>query len=181
MFKHWTDVVTLDGCRYPRGYGNLIPMNYTLRMYNKLQAYPLGKSIFTKIICRTAPYFGSMRPFVNHLDETSCEVILKKRKSIQNHIGTVHAIAMCNACELAMGMVFQAGLPQDLRWIPKGMSVRYLKKAGTDLRALCKVLNMTELTPGDHIAHVDVYDKNNEIVMDADINIYVSEKKKRTP
>ena len=48
---------------------------------------------------------------------------------MHNHLGTVHAIALCNLAELSAGVMTDAAIPPDMRWIPKGMSVDYLKKA----------------------------------------------------
>lgn len=45
-----------------------------------------------------------------------------------NHIGTVHAIAMCNMAELAGGTMTEVTVPSTHRWIPKGMTVEYLKR-----------------------------------------------------
>jgi len=65
-----------------------------------------------------------------------CEVRIRKRRPVLNHIGTVHAIAMCNMAELAAGTMTDVSIPSSHRWIPKGMTVEYVKKAGTDLRAV---------------------------------------------
>ena len=98
------------------------------KMYSQLSKLPFGKKIFSFIASQKAPYFSSIRPFIKELTDTKCIIFIKKRRSVLNHIGTMHAIAMCNACELAFGLTMEAGLPKGLRWIPKGMTVRYLKK-----------------------------------------------------
>jgi acyl-coenzyme A thioesterase PaaI-like protein len=54
---------------------------------------------------------------------------------VHNHLHTVHAIASCNAAEMAMGMLMEATVPTTHRWIPKAMNVQYLAKATTSLRA----------------------------------------------
>ena len=61
---------------------------------------------------------------------------LRDRRAVHNHIGTVHAIALCNLAELCAGLMTDASLPRGMRWIPKGMSVRYLKKAHGTLRGV---------------------------------------------
>lgn len=48
---------------------------------------------------------------------------------MHNHLGSVHAITLCNLTELSAGVMTDAAIPLDMRWIPKGMSVDYLKKA----------------------------------------------------
>ena len=47
----------------------------------------------------------------------------------------MHSIASCNAAEIAMGMLMEATVPTSHRWIPKAMTVQYLEKATTSLRA----------------------------------------------
>ncbi len=58
------------------------------------------------------------------------------RRRVRNHIGTVHAIALCNLAELAAGVMTDASLPPSMRWIPKGMTVDYLAKARGTMRAV---------------------------------------------
>lgn len=146
------------------------------KLFTKLSQYPFGKHIFSKLAARRAPYFQSISPFVEDLTETSCIITIKKRKKVQNHIGTIHAIAVCNLCEMAFGFTMEAGLPAHLRWIPKGMTVRYLKKCNTTLTANCQFPQIKTLTPGDHIVPVIVTDTNNVVVFEADITVYISER-----
>ena len=61
---------------------------------------------------------------------------LRHRRKITNHLGTVHAIALCNMAELAGGMMTEVSLPDAMRWIPKGMTVEYVKKAVGTMRAV---------------------------------------------
>jgi acyl-coenzyme A thioesterase PaaI-like protein len=58
---------------------------------------------------------------------------LPNRRAVHNHIGTVHAIAVCNGLEAAMGALAEATIPPGKRWLPKGMTVEYLAKATSDL------------------------------------------------
>jgi hypothetical protein len=46
---------------------------------------------------------------------------------------------MCNISELTAGSMLEASLPGNMRWIPKGMTVEYLKIAKTDLKAICEI------------------------------------------
>lgn len=149
-----------------------------LKIYNNLKKYPLGDKIFAKAICVSAPYFGTISPQVVHFSEGHCEFKMKKKRSVENHLKTVHAIAMCNLAEVCGGMLMETIIPDDKRWIPKGMTVRYLKKAETDVRGVCKYPK-DNLVLGDNVLKVDVYDLNNVIVFDAEINMYVSEKGKK--
>lgn len=66
------------------------------------------------------------------------EVLVPLRRSTQNHIGTVHAIAVCNGLEAAMGLLAEATVPPGMRWLPKGMEVEYLAKASSDVTCVAE-------------------------------------------
>lgn len=146
-----------------------------LQMFRKLGGSAPGRWLFSRIICWKAPYFGSISPSIEVLEPGRCVVRLRQRRSIQNHIGTVHAIAMCNAAELAGGMATEVTIPGSMRWIPKGMSVRYLKKALGELHATARVPALDAATTAQELhASVEVRNSDDEIVFDANITMWVS-------
>ena len=100
---------------------------------------------------------------------------MTERRSIHNHIKTVHAIAMCNLCELAMGLATMAAVPKNLAWIPKGMNVEYKKIAKGTLQAVVKI-DESHFKVGDVAIPVDIFDEKNVNVMSATITLYVKEK-----
>lgn len=111
-------------------------MSQALKLWNSFKNKPAGKWTFSKLICLKAPYFSSISPVFEELKPNYCEIKIKKQRAVLNHIRTVHAIAMCNMAELAGGTMTDATVPSSHRWIPKGMTVEYLKKANTDLVAI---------------------------------------------
>ena len=148
-----------------------------LNLYNKVAGLPLGKRIFSKMVCIKAPYFNTIKPLFEELKAGKCVITMKKRRSVHNHIGTVHAIAMCNISELAAGTMLEASIPKDMRWIPKKMSVEYLQVAKTDLKAVCALQEVKWEGSFDLPITVDVTDKANNVVFRAVIAMYVSPKK----
>ncbi|HLK35944.1 MAG TPA: DUF4442 domain-containing protein, partial [Polyangiaceae bacterium] len=86
-------------------------MASNLSLYESLRRYPMGRLLFSRAVCVKAPYFGSIRPLVSELRPELCEVRMRKRRAVTNHIGTVHAIAMCNMAELAAGLMTDATIP----------------------------------------------------------------------
>ncbi len=145
-----------------------------LKLFRKFGGSPTGRWIFSRLICRQAPYFASISPLIEKLEPGACVVRLRQRRRIENHIRTVHAIAMCNAAELAGGLATDATIPDAMRWIPKGMSVRYLKKALGELHATATV-PMIAAGPAQELhALVEVRNAADEIVFDADITMWVS-------
>lgn len=149
------------------------------RTYRQLVKWPCGKWIFSQLVVFTAPYFGTIRPLINDLEPGYCRISMKKRRSVHNHIKTVHAIAMCNLCELTMGLAVEAGLPKKLRWIPKSMTTEYLHKATTDLRAEARIPDIENWTPGDHPVEVQVFDLDQRVVMKAVISLWITEHKQK--
>ena len=110
-------------------------MSTLLTMRNRLGDGPLARWVLSTAVCWTAPYFRTIRPTFLTLEPGCVEVWLPKRWGVQNHLGTVHAIAMCNAAELAGGTCVELSLPPSMRWIPVRMEVHYQKMAKTSLRA----------------------------------------------
>ncbi|AFT69659.1 Thioesterase superfamily enzyme [Alloalcanivorax dieselolei B5] len=153
----------------------------TLVLYNKLSDLPMGKILFTRGVCFKAPYFATIRPLITGLRPGYGEVKIRKRRSVQNHLGTVHAIAMCNMAELASGTMTEISVPATHRWIPKGMEVEYLKKAETDLIAVARAeLPGQWPDSGDFSTRVEVQNIHGEVVARMVITMWVSVKKKQT-
>lgn len=104
-----------------------------MQAYQKISRLPLGRKLFSVYASRVAPYFKTVSPRITQLEHGYCEAFLRKKHSIENHIGTVHVIAICNGLEFAMGVMAETSIPTHLRWIPKGMHVDYIAKAGSDI------------------------------------------------
>jgi len=154
--------------------------NKTLSIWKNITSKPAGKWLFSRMVCLKAPYFGTIKPYFNELKSEYCEVWLKKRRRVTNHLGTVHAIAMCNMAELAGGTMTEVTTPHTHRWIPKGMTVEYIKKAESDLKAVATpVAKMNLEQAGVYQVNVDIIDENNDKVFHALIDMWVSPKKKR--
>jgi acyl-coenzyme A thioesterase PaaI-like protein len=151
-------------------------MSSTLELYRKITRLPLGHWIFSRSVCFVAPYFSTIHPRFVELRPGYAEVLMKKRRKVQNHFSTVHAIAMCNLCELAGGTMTEVSVPDTMRWIPKGMTVEYLQKARTDLRGIAEGADIDWETPGEKQVPVSVRDTNGTEVMRAVITMLVSKK-----
>lgn len=107
-----------------------------LSAYRTLSGKPGGKWLFSKLVCWKAPYFSSIAPRIEVLEPGRCVATIKHRRAVTNHIGTVHAIALCNLAEFTGGLACDVSIPASMRWIPKGMTVGYLKKAVGTMRAV---------------------------------------------
>jgi acyl-coenzyme A thioesterase PaaI-like protein len=149
-----------------------------LRLYRKFTRWPAGHWLFSRAVCFKAPYFGSVSPRFTVLENGRCEATIPHKRRMQNHIGTVHAIALCNLAELVAGVMTDASLPKGMRWIPKGMTVQYLKRAvGTQRGVATPMVPLVTADTGyDFPVNVDVFDPAGEKVFNAVITMWLSPK-----
>jgi acyl-coenzyme A thioesterase PaaI-like protein len=122
------------------------------------------------MVCRRAPYFSTIHPQFIELRPTFCKVAMPRRRSILNHLGAIHALAIGNLCELAAGMVTEVTTPATTRWIPRGMTIEYLRKAESDVVATAR-LDKSEWASA---VPVSVADKNGNEVVRAVITMHIS-------
>lgn len=148
---------------------------YVLRYWQRLKDFPGGKFIFSQVISRKAPYFSTIGATIEELRPNYARVSMKKRRAVQNHIGTVHVIAICNLLEMAMGVCAEASIPAHLRWIPKGMRVDYTAKAGTDITGIAEI-NPQDWKPGDLEVKVTAVDTSGKPVVQGVIKLWISAK-----
>lgn len=91
---------------------------------------------------------------------------------VRNHLGTVHAISLCNLAELTMGAAIEATLPPTHRWVPQGMQVRYVALARGTMHAIATVDLPDDL---DRVGvPVEVTDDDGDLVFTATIDLWVT-------
>jgi acyl-coenzyme A thioesterase PaaI-like protein len=113
-------------------------MSDVLTLWRRAGRLPAGGRLFSRLFARRAPYFGSIRPRFTVIEPNHAQLVIPDRRRVHNHLGTVHAIALCNGLEAAMGALAEASIPRDRRWIPKGMTVSYPAKATSDITCVAE-------------------------------------------
>lgn len=141
-------------------------MNQTLALYQQM-----GNEAFGKAVTQLAPYFSTIAPSFTELRPGFAEVRFANRREVHNHIGTVHAIALCNAAELAAGTMTTVSLAEGREWIPVGMSVQYLAKAKTDMRVVADGAGVDWSHAGNVEVPVDAFDTEGKRVFTATITM----------
>ncbi len=149
-----------------------------LKTWEKIGHNALGRWLFAKTVCWRVPYFSSISPSFVKYNKTEVVVGMKKKKKVTNHLGTIHVIAIANLCELAAGTLMEGGLIFSMRWIPKGMNIRYIAKANSNLKATATMPLIQEGVVNDVIVPVSVIDEDGIEVVRADIIMYLTPKKK---
>lgn len=104
--------------------------------WDMLSGVPGGRSVFSRLIGRMAPYTGSVHATITVLRAGYAEVQMADRRGVRNHLDCVHAIALANLAELAGNVALAYSLPDDARFIVSGMDIEYLKKARGTITAI---------------------------------------------
>ena len=92
-----------------------------LGLWKLASRLPAGERLFSRVFAFRAPYFASVRPRFRVIEPNHAELVIRDRRRVHNHIGTVHAIALCNGLEAEMGALAEASIPRWSLWITKGL------------------------------------------------------------
>lgn len=155
-------------------------MSSVLDLYTRTTRLPQGRRLFSAMFALKAPYFGTVRPRFTELRPNHAALVIRKRRRVQNHIGTVHVIAICNGLEAAMGALAEATIPPHKRWIPKGMEVSYTAKATSDITCVAET-DPGQWTGDDPDVPVRVRAARDDgtVVVEGVIKLWVTEKPAR--
>ncbi len=150
-----------------------------LSIYRRMARWPAGRWAFSRVICVKAPYYATIAPRFVALDVGRCEVRIPDRRRVHNHIGTVHAIALCNLAELSAGVMAEVTVPTGMRWIPRGMTVEYSAKARGTMHALAIAESAARESVNGYVwpVAVSVRDDGGQEVFRARIEMWVSPRK----
>lgn len=137
----------------------------------------LGKRAFSIAFSQKAPYFATIRPRFVEIRANYAELVIPKRRGVHNHIGTLHAIALCNGLEAAMGALAEATIPPDRRWIPQGMDISYTAKATSDITCIAET-DAEQWTGAEPMLPVRVRGVRDDgvVVIEGVIKLYVTDK-----
>ena len=105
------------------------PEQKLLTQWNRYGGSAIGRMLFSWKVSRTAPYSGSIKAQIVSLKAGSALVSIQDRRSIRNHLNSIHAIALTNLGELASGLAMLAALPMNIRAIVVKLEIEYIKKA----------------------------------------------------
>ena len=154
-------------------------MSQVKSLYDAASKVPVvGRTLFSIAFSQKAPYFATVRPRFVDLRPNRAALTIKKRRGVTNHIGTVHAIALCNGLEAAMGALAEVTIPADKRWIPKGMDVSYTAKADTDITCIAET-DPEQWAADDPDLHVRVRGEKTDgtVVVEGVIRLWVTAKR----
>ena len=100
-----------------------------LSAWRKLSPLPGGRWLFTQLVKWMVPYTGSVSPRMEILEPGYARVSITQRRALEQHLGSIHAIALMNVAEFASGAAMITALPPGYRGIVTKMTIEYFKKA----------------------------------------------------
>lgn len=83
--------------------------------------------VLTKAFSKIVPYVGTTGIVYEEVSPNKLVVSLENKKAVQNHIGSVHAVAVTLLAETATGFVLAVNLPSDRVLLVKSYEVNFYR------------------------------------------------------
>lgn len=148
-------------------------------LWDRLSRVPGGRSLFSALVGRAAPYTGTIRAKVVALERGRSEVVMKDRPAVRNHLRSVHAIALANLVELTGNVAVAYALPDDARFIVAGMTVDYVKKAKGTITGRCTCPVPETSARVEYAVPVTLHDATGDVVVRATLRTLVGPKREK--
>jgi uncharacterized protein (TIGR00369 family) len=145
--------------------------------WDKLEPLPGGARIFSELLGRFAPYSGSVQARVVTVRRGYAEVTLRERRAVQNHLASIHAIALVNLAEIAGNVALAYSMPRDARFIVTSIAIDYHRKARGLVRATSYCPVPTSSERKSYEVPVTIFDESSAIVCTASLTTLVGPKK----
>lgn len=103
--------------------------NQFTKLLSVTKYLPAGarSTILSKAFGKVVPYVGTTGVYYETVEPNQVVVSLNNSKAVQNHIGTVHAVAVTLLAETATGFILGLNLPSDRILLIKSYSVNFYR------------------------------------------------------
>lgn len=123
--------------------------------------------LLTKFFCSQVKYAGTTGIRLEKVSHTEVIITLANKKSVQNHIGGVHAIAAALLVESATGIVFGMNVPDSHLPLLKSMKLDFQRRMQGALTAKAtltsaQIENIAQQDKGDMMVSVLLTDESGE-------------------
>ncbi len=143
---------------------NLASPSALRSLWSYLRNVPGGGLILGRILGRMAPYTGTIRPEVLELEPGHARIRMNDRRSVRNHLKSIHAIALMNLGEVATGVAVMGSLPDGARGIITHLGMDYLKKARGTLVAECTCPTISSTEKKEYDVTAELKNEAGEVV-----------------
>ncbi|MDN3397952.1 DUF4442 domain-containing protein [Psychrobacter sp. APC 3426] len=103
--------------------------NQFTKLLSVTKYLPAGarSSILSKAFGKVVPYVGTTGVYYETVEPNQVVVSLNNSKAVQNHIGSIHAVAITLLAETATGFILGLNLPSDRVLLIKSYSVNFYR------------------------------------------------------
>ena len=143
--------------------------NRLSKLVKATSQFPQGirSMLWSKAFGRVVPMVGSAK--LRYLEVTHAKVVVKieNHKSVQNHIGQIHACAMALIAETATGFVTGMNVPDSSIVLIKSLQVDFKRPSKGAMTAVATLTDeqqklMRESEKGETLVQVSVTDETGE-------------------
>lgn len=117
----------------------------------------LRSFLLTKLFTTKVKFAGTTGIKIETVTNNQVSLSLANKKSVQNHIGGIHAIAAAVLAESATGIVFGMNVPDSKLPLLKSMQVNYQRRMQGNLTAVAQLTD-------EQISLIEADDKGNVMV-----------------
>ena len=135
-----------------------------LALWRRCERLPFGRAIFATVFGRMVPYSASVGAHVLTLEPGHARLVMRDRRALRNHLGSVHAVALTNLGELTSGLAMTTALPAGVRGIVRSLGVEFTKKARGTLVAECRVIVPEVAGDTDFEVRAEIRDTRGDLV-----------------
>lgn len=135
------------------------------RLADFLRKVPGGFWILSRLLAITVPYSGTIRADIAQMGDGSAALTMRDRRSIRNHLHSIHALALANLGELTANLALITLCPEGGRFIVTRMDTEYVKKARGELLCTCDIpTDLPWKTLSGTAATATIVDSSGEVV-----------------
>ena len=136
---------------------------------NKINKAPqfLHSFLLTKLFCSQVKFAGTTGVKIDKISHQEVILTLANKKSVQNHIGGIHAIAAAVLAESATGIVFGMNVPDSRLPLLKSFNIGYQRRMQGALTAKAaltsqQIAEIEQQEKGDIIVPVVITDESGQ-------------------
>ncbi|MCX5767075.1 MAG: hotdog fold domain-containing protein [Gemmatimonadetes bacterium] len=145
------------------------PGQRLLSTHRALSRFPGGRWLFTQLVKWMVPYTGSVNPRVEVLEPGHARISIRQRRRLEQHLGSIHAVALINVAEFASGGAMMTMLPPGYRGIVTKLSIEYFKKARGTVTAESRVTLPDLTVEAEYDFTSDITDESGALVARATV------------
>lgn len=145
------------------------PTNRLSKLVKATNKLPKGlrSTLLSQIFGKIVPMVGSAKIRYENLTHAEVIVSLANHKSMQNHIGQIHACCMALLAETATGFVTAMNVPDSAIVLIKRIQIDYKRPTQGAMRAIASLTPeqqhlMQTTEKGETIVHVKITDESGE-------------------